>query len=170
MLACATCFLILFDVVVFLFLDAVFIALGIAEHSDFTIIAMIKLSLDEASSCITSILCWFIPERNGGCTLFALFSSHRSRIVPMGLPWEQSATMIYNVDHREKQGLWSQPCDTEETMYCNVARAVHNAMPCHRSGYEKHYIHTPATQTYWKKRDAVKKKESTGWKQKYSQK
>ena len=30
----------------------------------------------------------------------------------------------------------------------NAVRRVDNDMPCHRTGYDKHNIHAPATQTH----------------------
>ena len=49
---------------------------------------------------------------------------------------------------REIQALWSQNYDTE-ILHRNTVKEVDIAMPCHRSGYDRHKIRTPATQIHY---------------------
>ena len=46
---------------------------------------------------------------------------------------------------REILALWSQNHDTE-IIHRNAVKGVDNAMPCHRTGYDRHNIRSPATQ------------------------
>ena len=51
----------------------------------------------------------------------------------------------------ELKAVLSQIYDTKYNTTCNAVRRVEHEIPCHRTGYGKHYIHTPATQIHRKR-------------------
>ena len=54
---------------------------------------------------------------------------------------------------RDTSSLWSQNYDTERHCIApgNAVRSVDNAVPCHRTGYDKHNVRTPTAQMVWKR-------------------
>ena len=60
--------------------------------------------------------------------------------LPVDIQHNQCPSRFFNPINREVQTLWSQNYDTEILHCCAVLR-VDNAMPCHRTGYDRHGIH-----------------------------
>jgi len=109
-------------------------------------------SIDAACSCCCcwsqiSLLPWSSPRpqkrhNNSMCVFFTLNRSF--------YPSTSSTPIILSVPilhPREVQALWSQTYDTE-ILHRNAAKGVDNAMSCHRAGYNRHNVRTPATQIH----------------------